>query len=352
MPESGRTSLSEHIQHLSVPLTFDEAMDPRWLSQALASLTGGAPVTGVEVVEKIVTVATKVRFRVEWEGGSASLCLKSYLDRPLSGNNRAVEEEFYRQIAPHLPVRLPDCLITLIDPVNGHSAFIMRDLVAEGAVFNSALDAFTPDQMKSSLEQLALLHSSHALLERLDWVKPKIEQLISWQIVTLDKLQELLDGPRGVELDATTRNARLLTDALGALAGIDKTRPATLVHGDFHAGNSYRTKDGTGMIDWSLIQRGGWALDVAYHMAAALPVEVAEAHEWDLLDHYLERARSLGAVVPDREEAQEHYRTAMVYGYYLWAVTTRVLPEITHTFVDRQGKAVMRHETFRRLGVA
>lgn len=344
--------MPDHILLYPAPETMDHAMDPRWLSQALSGLTGGAPITHVEVAEVIVTVAKKVRFRVTWEGGSAALCLKAYLDREQKGNQRAIEAEFYRQLAPHLPVRLPECVTTVIDPDSGQGLIFMRDLIADGAMFNSALDNFTPDQMCQSLEQLALLHSNPQVLVHAPWVGRKIEAMLSWNIQTVDKLQELLDGPRGRELDATTRNAQTLINAVAALAQSDKANPEVPVHGDFHAGNSYRTSEGTGMIDWSMIQRGGWALDVAYHMAAALSVEDAEAHEWDLLDHYIGKARGLGVAIPSLEDARDHYRKALAYGYYLWAVTTRVDPPVILTFVDRLGKAVMRHETFRRLGVA
>lgn len=345
--------MTDPVHHLPAPETLAEAMDVNWLSQVLAPLTGGAPITGVELVEKIVTVATKARFRVEWEGGSASLCIKAYLDMARKGNQRAVEAEFYRQLAPHLNVRIPECVTTVIDKESGQGLIIMRDLIAQGAVFNSALDAFTPDQMKSSLEQLALLHSRPEVLALAPWVGRKIEPMLAWNIQPVDKLQELLDGARGANLDARTRKAQTLVNAVAALAEYENARPAVPVHGDFHAGNSYRTKDGQpGIIDWSLIQQGGWALDVAYHMAAALSVEDAEAHEWDLLDHYIDKARALGVAIPARDEAREHYAVALAYGYYLWAVTTRVDPPVILMFVDRLGKAVMRHDTFRRLGVA
>ena len=103
--------------------------------------------------------------------------------------------------------------------------------------------------------------------------------------------------------------------------------------------------------DWQVLQRGGWALDVAYHVAATLPVEAAEVHEWDLPDGYLEEARRLGVPVPDGEAARTQYRPAAVYGFYLWAITMRVGPTITKVFVDRLGKAVERNDSYAVVGM-
>ena len=55
-----------------------------------------------------------------------------------------------------------------------------------------------------------------------------------------------------------------------------EARPQFLVHGDAHAGNIFRTDRGSGLIDWQVLQRGTWAIDVAYHLCAVLPVDLAE----------------------------------------------------------------------------
>ncbi len=76
---------------------------------------------------------------------------------------------------------------------------------------------------------------------------------------------------------------------------------------------------------------------MAYHIAAVLPVEVAEREERRLLGHYLQLALAQGLDVPDPEEAWAQCRAAAVYGYYLRAITRRVDPAITNVFVARLG---------------
>jgi aminoglycoside phosphotransferase (APT) family kinase protein len=214
------------------------------------------------------------------------------------------------------------------------------------------LEPFDANRAAASLEQLAQLHARSDVLQAQRWIRRRISELAKATYISEATLQELLDGPRGVELDARTRNAGNLMRALAALAETDKELPQTLVHGDCHAGNIFQTPEGPGLIDWQLLQRGGWALDIAYHVAAVLPVDVAEREEWTLLRHYLDMVRRLGVATPDLETAQTQYRVAMAYGFYLWSITRRVDPPIINAFVDRLGKAVMRHESYRLLGVS
>jgi hypothetical protein len=106
------------------------------------------------------------------------------------------------------------------------------------------------------------------------------------------------------------------------------------------------TADGPGLNDWQNYQRGLWAVDVAYHIAAVLPVEVAEREERRLLDHYLDAVRRFGGHAPDAESAWATYRMSPVWGYYLWAITRSVDPPIIYEFVKRLGSAVVRHDSF------
>lgn len=345
------------ITGLDVPVTLQGALDPAWLSAALVGVSQGAPVRAVEVLEVIRTVATKVRFAVTFEGQAErqAFCLKGFLDMDGSvaagSATTVLEADFYRDIAAHVALRAPPCVATIIDREAPRGVVIMRDLIAAGARFCSALEAFSAEDASRSLEQLALLHAAPGLLEGRPWLQPRIAQLANAQYVPQPVLQEMLNGPRGEGLPERTRDAALLIAGVKALAQIDTSRPQTLVHGDYHAGNVYQTTDGPGMIDWQLLQKGSWVLDVAYHINAVCDVAVAEREERRLLAHYLDAARSLGCPVPGQEDAWAAYRAAVVYGYYLWGITRRVDPAIINVFVNRLGNAVTRHGSFALLGL-
>lgn len=343
---------------LSVPRTLEQALDPEWLTRALAPVTGGATVTSVETVEVLRTVATKVRFTVTLDGAQApkhAFCLKGLLDVDADlargGSVTVLEADFYSQLAPSLSVRVPDCAATVIDREARFGVVIMRDLIAQGARFCSAMEAFSVDDAAQSLEQLCRLHTSGVVLDNYPWLTRRLAAFARGNYVPLPTLQQMLDGPRGEGLPERIRNAERLLRSMQALAALDEAAPEVLVHGDVHAGNIFRTEEGPGLIDWQVLQRGGWALDVAYHIAAVLPVQVAETSERTLLRHYLDIARHFGGKVPDDEEAWMQYRAAAVYGYYLWAITRRVEPAIINIFVGRLGASVTRHESFRLLGL-
>jgi hypothetical protein len=282
--------------------------------------------------------------------------MKGFLDRKdgrVGGGEAAMREAgFYNQLAPRIGVRTPTAIAAPIECETRHSIVIMRDLIVEGARFCTALEPFDANRAAQSLEQLARLHCSRTVLgpvEAIDWTSRQIDWLSRY--MTVDTLQGLMDGPRGEGLPARSRDADLLIRGLQALAAEDAARPATLIHGDCHAGNIYQTADGVGLIDWQLLQQGGWALDVAYHIAAVLPVEVAEREERALLNHYLDVARRLGGVMPDVETAWAQYRTSAVYGLFLWGITRTVDPAVIRTFVGRLGCAVARHDSYRLLGL-
>ena len=339
-----------------VPQTLSRALDPEWLTGALAPVIGGARITNVETVEVLRTMATKVRFTATFDGRTEGFCLKAFLDVDADNARGGVvsirEADFYAELAPRLSVRVPTCVAAIVDRAAQLGIIVMRDLVRDGARFCTALEAFDLNSAARSLEQLAQLHTRVDLLATVPWVVRRIADFARGTYVPQPLLQQLLDGPRGEGLPPRTRDAGILLAAMQALAVHDEREPQVLVHGDSHAGNIFQTAQGTGLIDWQLLQRGGWALDVAYHICAVLAVERAEREERALLNHYLDIVRGLGGYVPDRDEAWMQYRVSVVYGYFLWAITRRVDPAIINVFVNRLGSAVTRHESFRLLGLS
>jgi hypothetical protein len=357
MPQMSSTAKVPSQPAIPVPATVAEALDPAWLTKALAQVSGGRAVTSVEQVEYIKTMATKVRFAVTFEGSGErhAYCVKGLLDldegNASLGSTCVAEADFYCKLAPHMQVRVPECLVAVIDRRAQNATIIMRDLIADGATFCSALDIFTADDAASSLSQLATLHASSALLAQNDWIVPRSGQIARMPQLTGDSIQALMDDPRGDNLTPEVRNGANILAAMRQFADLSDTRPQFMLHGDSHAGNIFRAAGGLGLIDWQVIQHGAWSLDVAYHINAVLPVEVAEAEERRLLSDYLARMRAAGMEMPNDEQAWTQYREGVAYGLFMWAITRRVDPPIIHRFTDRLGKAAMRHDTFRLLGI-
>ena len=208
----------------------------------------------------------------------------------MGGSTCVLEGDYYLKLAPQLDVQVPEAVAVVTDREARQSVLIMRDLIAAGGRFCSALEDFTVDDAASSLAQIAKLHAGSGLLATTPWVTPRIASLGRMPHMTAEVLQGLLDGPRGDNLAPAVRSGARLIAGMQALGDKDATRPQFLVHGDAHAGNIFRKSEGSGLIDWQVLQSAGWAVDVAYHLCAVLPVELAEKEERNLLGHYLDLA--------------------------------------------------------------
>jgi hypothetical protein len=255
-----------------------------------------------------------------------------------------VETLFYQQVAATLPVRVPGCLYASLSEDRTRGVIVMHDVIAAGGSFCTALTPFTPTEALDGLSQLALLHQSTAAGSPAfahGCAASFLDQISRQPIISQAALRNLLDGSRGSRLDPATRDAGRLQVTLETLAAEVRDCPLCLVHRDAHAGNVYRQADGQlGLVDWQILQKGSWAQDVAYHLAAVLTPDDRRLHERALLDEYLARLKADGGPDINRETAWHSYRAAMVYGYYLWAITRKVDPEIIDTFVYRLGTAV------------
>jgi len=340
------------------PSTLGEVLDPAWLEAMLAPNWPGAKVTEVMVVELLATQATKARIRLTIEGGRdapSHLCIKGVLtDTGAVPAASIVETLFYREAAASLPVTVPHCIHASLDAGRSRGVIVMQDVIAAGGSFCTALEPFTPEQALDGLEQLARLHAATwggSIAQPTPWVVSFLDRISHQPIMPLETLQALLDGTRGARLDPAVRDAARLQRALERLAVEVRAGPSCFVHGDAHAGNVYRRADGElGLVDWQILQIGNWAQDVAYHLAAVLSPEDRRQHERSLLDDYLARLTAAGGPDLDREQAWRQYRTAVVYGYYLWSITRKVDADIIDEFVHRLGTAAHDLDSFALLG--
>jgi hypothetical protein len=292
------------FENPGVPTTLEGAVDPHWLERALSPFSNGDRVVSVRVIDVIKTMASKVRVAINFARNPErfhTFCLKAFLDAGDDGTGGLVtsrEAAFYREIASDLTMRTPHCPAVIIDMEAGTAILIMSDLISAGAHFCSALEPFSLEQVSETLDQIARLHACADLLLHNHWIPCRVEAIAMKPRFSADRLQELMHDGRGGQLPHRPLDAALLLSAMGALAERNRSRPQTLLHGDCHAGNVYFTAEGPGFTDWQLVQRGNWALDVAYHVASVLPEEVAAREERRLLDHYLDRLHCHGGKRP------------------------------------------------------
>ena len=148
------------------------------------------------------------------------------------------------------------------------------------------------DDTAASLEELARLHATTWQAEHVasqTWLESRLPTYLEFR--GIDDIRKNFDGPNGRGVPTGTRDAGRLVEAFRAL--VRRTAASAewcVVHGDAHVGNVFVDAAGRpGFVDWQMVQRNPWYLDVGYHIASALSVEERERHEHDLLAHYAER---------------------------------------------------------------
>jgi hypothetical protein len=229
----------------------------------------------------------------------------------------------------------------------------MEDLEARGARCFSPHAPFGPDQAAATLEELARLHAhfwGDARLAADPWMQPKYPWIAG--LIDDETLDALLLGARGEGIPSGVRRASRIRAALGALGARHATRPACLLHADAHAGNLFEDDDGhAGLVDWQNYEFGHWSMDVAYHIGSVFDPDDRAGCERDLLAHYLGCLAGSGVDPPAFDGAWDDYRTALAYGYFMWAITRRVDARTTVLLNRRLGTAVADHNSFELLGV-
>jgi hypothetical protein len=341
-----------------VPDTLEEAMSPDWLNGALGLRFPAIKVMSATRGPIVSRVSTNARFGIVCEddlpdGLPAHLCVKGYFTdcSESAVQSRAAGEPealFYRELAAAARVRTLRAFYADVDPLTHHGVVISEDVVEQGATFLDALSVFSPDQAAQSLEQYAVLHGrtwgwDHLADPRL---LPRVEATLRARGVP--EIRGNFDGPIGAGVPLEIRNAERLVRVVGLLQGLlSSAEPRCLLHGDAHIGNLYLEASGRPcLVDWQLVQRGPWYLDVGYHIACAIGVDDRRRTERDLLMHYLEHLGAEGGEVPTWDEAWKLVRVGMVYGFFLWAITLKVAPQITTAMLERLGTAVADHDAY------
>lgn len=241
-----------------------------------------------------------------------------------------------------------------IDPDTQHGVVITEDVVAQGGTFLDGNSSYTADQTAETLAELARLHAATWAEPRYAdavWLRPRLGRALEvWgQSATITMIARNFEGPNGHRIPAEVRDADRLVEAYCRL--IVQTGAATaaksrcVIHGDAHVGNVFLdAAQIPSMLDWQLVQRGGWYLDVGYHLASTLTVEERRRTECDLLRHYLDRLAAQGITPPAWDEAWRAIGLGMVHGFFLWGITTKVQPDVIATLLHRIGTAVADHD--------
>ncbi|MDP9844010.1 phosphotransferase [Streptosporangium lutulentum] len=239
------------------------------------------------------------------------------------------EPGFYTHLRPHLDIEAPHGYHGAVDPASGRSIALMEDIVAtKGATFCTPQTPISLEEMKGLLADMAVWHGRYwddAELDRHSFLRKTPETFIGnlAKFAGLEKRSQVgVQRAKAVMPEAVLPLHDDLYRALWRSLELAGQGPLTLLHGDSHIGNVYKTRSGRlGFGDWQVVMRGSWAYDVSYTIATGLAVEDRRAWERDLLAFYLERLDAAGGTAPDVEAAWLAYRRQMLWSYFGWLLS-------------------------------
>ena len=336
--------------------------------QGLAHRGPERPLSGITVTDVtpgpvMTRISTNAFFRIDCEGGRpaglpADLCAKGYFsDTGTAAYRTAGESEayFYRDLVAAVGVRTLPSVYADVDPESRHGVVITEDITASGATFVDPMRAKSPSDVAVSLELYAGLHArtwNDPRVQAAAWLAPRIAS--TGGVRSVSEIQDQFDGPIGAGIPPEGRRAEKLVEAYGSLPAITGgARTWCLLHGDAHIGNLFSDVGGRpGLLDWQLVQRGPWYVDVGYHIASSLTIDDRRTSERDLLQHYLDRLAAQGVEVPAWDDLWLGFCCGIVYGLFLWSITQKVRPEITTVLLGRLGSAAMDHGVYDVVGGA
>lgn len=196
------------------------------------------------------------------------------------------EHCFYRDVAPHLNVRVPTAFVNIAEP----PCLVLEDLAP--AVVGDHVAGATLLQAERAIDTLARHHATwfeHPMLRSLTWLPglddPSVLSIAPTFAVGWPMFLERF----GDELpDRCLRWCEQFVEGIPSWIAGHFDDPVTLTHGDFRLDNLFFSPDGSvAIIDWQLCMRAPGQADVVYFCANNLTVEMRRAHEGHLIERYV-----------------------------------------------------------------
>jgi hypothetical protein len=299
-----------------------------WFTSAL-----GLDVTSAEVLDRSSGTTGRARVALTGEPGvpaTVFVKLSPFDERQrefvTSVGMGVAEARFYRDLAPEIPVRIPEVWFADTDADTDDDgdryAMVLEDLVASGCRFPHPKDEDIAWRARDIVEHLAALHAHF-------WESPRFDAGGDLEWLAAKGTGAAGGGSTFVQMAVDNVGAQLpeefhrLADIYLArtddIVALWNSGPRTFVHGDPHMGNLFvDTVAGnrTGFVDWAMIGRSPGLRDVAYVLCNSIPAAVRAIDERSWVDRYCELlAAHDPAIDLDPDAAWEQYRLFAVYSW-------------------------------------
>ncbi|MDT0201653.1 phosphotransferase [Nocardioides sp. AE5] len=308
-------------------------VNAEWIERVLhanGTLPATTRITGARV-NPIGTgqVAESVRVELEVDGEAPFTSLVAKVssdnqDSRAAGRtelNYLREVRFYEQVAPRLSARVPQCYYAEIDSNGTEFVLLLEDL--SPATAGNQLDGSTLADVEGALRQAAGFHAPFWGTDEFDgsewldisgsyWVRFE-EMMPQWWEGFRDRYQAKLTE------DQVAFGDRFV-GGIAKYYELMRTLPATIQHGDFRPDNILFGVDGDAasmaVVDWQTVLLAPGAVDAAYCVGGALPVETRREHEDHLFDVYFAELERLG-VKTDRDEVKRGYAAGTLHNFII-----------------------------------
>jgi aminoglycoside phosphotransferase (APT) family kinase protein len=317
------------LPKLSIPRDW-AGITPAWMTDALRRHHPDAVVSDVEVVLRDDGTNRRARLGLTYSAGTGPATVFAKAVDPAHAELVALTSGLFHEprlfnAGVVLPLDHPAVYAAIIDEDASDFLMIMEDVVARGADPRDSTRPMTVDQVASGVGGLAKLHSEFwgdriTSDPALSWVEPFVA-FAGLEYAPLEIAHERLGDSVPAEIPAMT-GTDLFVDIWARYIGTLTEAPQTLLHGDPHIGNTYVLPDDTvGFLDWQMVRRGNFALDLGYFLQGALTIEDRRRSERDLVEEY-RGALSLPADdMPSADEVWLRYRASVAHGLAIWIAT-------------------------------
>ena len=233
------------------------------------------------------------------------------------------EVRFYRELAPHVPVRVARCWGSVMDVASDDYLILLEDLGA--LAMGDDAGGCTAPQAEVAIRSIAALHATwwdSADLATLDWIPTShapVHQLAepAYQ-QSLAPFLSLFGDHLSARMRATTEKMQTHVVEMQATLAVP---PITLAHGDYRLDNLFFDGDRVAAIDWQIAFRGRGIFDVAYFLSGCVDPALRRAEEARLVRLWYDTA-ARGSTPYTFDDAFRDYRRAVLYCHVYTVIAT------------------------------
>jgi hypothetical protein len=247
-------------------------------------------------------------------------CIKAGMDFAESTHAYEREIRFYREVAPHTPIRVPRMFATIMEPADSVFILVMEDL--KGLTAGDQVIGMSRAEVLAAVRTIAPLHAqwwNGERLRALPWV-PSVEQQLEMLGLTPEAIRKawpMFLETFGESLPPGGRalGERIIHHLDSILAAFVKgTR--TLVHFDYRADNLFiddlTQKAPIAVVDWQLTMWGLGAYDVARLAGGSLSPTQRGGHHEEIVKCWHQGLMEGGVADYSSEDAWHDYRLSAI----------------------------------------